>query len=205
MTEINRAVIRRIVNLLRPELVDEVLGRVRELMAPDHQASLRDRLVEQLEETEQQAMNLAHAIALGGDVPALVGRLQSVEQTRQALTRQLQALGDGPLVPRVDWRVIDRQARRLLADWRGLLTRHPSEARPVLRELLEAPIRFTPILEDTRRGYRFEGAVAVGGLLAGTVLAGNVRGNEVWRPRGDSEGITSVPFGDEVFIVTPAA
>lgn len=132
-----------------------------ELLAPDHQATLRDRVAAQLEEAEQQAANLAEAIALGGDVPALVARLQTADQTRQALAQQLRALGDGPIVPRVDWRLVDRQARRLLADWRGLLTRHPSEARPVLRELLEAPLRFTPILEEHRRGYRFEGAVSI--------------------------------------------
>jgi hypothetical protein len=45
-----------------------------------------------------------------------------------------------PRVPRVDWRVVDRQARRLLTDWRELLTRRSSEARPVLCELLEAPL-----------------------------------------------------------------
>lgn len=93
MAEIDRAVIRRIANLLRPELVDEVLGRVREMMAPDHQASLRDRLAEQLEQTEQQAANLAEAIALGGDVPALVSRLHAVEESRQTFARQLKALG----------------------------------------------------------------------------------------------------------------
>ena len=33
---------------------------------------------------------------------------------------------------------------------------------------------------DTRRGYHFNGALKTGGLLAGIV------GNEVWRPRTDS-------------------
>lgn len=63
-----------------------------------------------------------------------------------------------------------------------LVTRHPSDARPVLRELLEAPIRFTPILEEHRRGYRFEGAVTVGEMLHGTVLFENLRGNTVGVP-----------------------
>ena len=52
----------------------------------------------------------------------------------------------------------------------------------MLRELLEAPIRFTPILEEHRRGYRFEGAVTVGEMLHGTVLFENLRGNTVGVP-----------------------
>jgi site-specific DNA recombinase len=97
MAEIGTAVIRRIANILTPTLVDEVLARVRELLAPDHQAHLRDRVAAQLEEAEQQAANLAEAIALGGDVPALVARLQTADQTRQELAQQLRALGDGPI------------------------------------------------------------------------------------------------------------
>jgi hypothetical protein len=49
----------------------------------------------------------------------------------------------------------------LLANWRALLakSKHVQDARPVLRELLEGPIKFTPIIEDARRGYRLSGGI----------------------------------------------
>jgi hypothetical protein len=40
----------------------------------------------------------------------------------------------------------------------------------MLRTLLAEPIRFTPVLEDRRRGYRFEGRIALDRMVAGLVL-----------------------------------
>jgi hypothetical protein len=71
------------------------------------------------------------------------------------------------LLPRVDWRFLERQAQRMLGQWRELLTDDVADARRVLRELLEGPLRFTPLFEGTKRGYRFEGAVTIGQFLAG--------------------------------------
>jgi hypothetical protein len=70
-------------------------------------------------------------------------------------------------LPRFDWPSLERQARLLLAEWRRVLARNVLEAREVLRELLEAPLAFTPIEQDGSRGYRFEGAVKLGEPLAG--------------------------------------
>ena len=39
-------------------------------------------------------------------------------------------------------------------------------ARELLREILIAPIRFTPFQVGAPRGYRFEGEASIGGLLA---------------------------------------
>jgi hypothetical protein len=52
---------------------------------------------------------------------------------------------------------LEQRLRAKLADWRGLLTRKVSEGRAVLRTLLVGPLRFTPIEEERRRGYAFEG------------------------------------------------
>ena len=48
-----------------------------------------------------------------------------------------------------------------MADWRGLLSRNLPDARDVLRQLLTGPIRFRPVIEERRRGYAFEGAIAL--------------------------------------------
>ena len=77
-------------------------------------------------------------------------------------------IGDAPVAPRIDWRATERQARQVLEDWRGALLRQPEQRRPFLREWLAGePIRFAPIDESTRRGYRFEGSAVIGGLFEG--------------------------------------
>ena len=122
---------------------------------------------------------------MGGDLPILVARLKEAQRTRQALESRLGALDEAPRRLRVDWRATERAARSRLASWRELLTRQTKDARPLLRDLLRGePILFAPIDEPTRRGYRFEGNVAIGGLLEGRVL--NQRRGEKWRPQRDS-------------------
>jgi hypothetical protein len=39
----------------------------------------------------------------------------------------------------------------------------------MLRTLLAGPIRFTPIVEERRRAYRFEGRIALDRMIAGLV------------------------------------
>jgi hypothetical protein len=40
---------------------------------------------------------------------ALVGRLQKAEERRQELAMRLRALGDSPVIPRIDWRHVERR------------------------------------------------------------------------------------------------
>ena len=165
MTLVDEAVLSKLRDeVVTPDLVDDVLARVRELVETDrHPSTLRDRLSDELAGVNRQLENLVEAIVLGGQLPALVTRVQEVEARRQELAERLRMIGEGPMVPRVDWRATERQARQLLVDWRGVLSRHPQEARPLLRELLAGePLRFTPIDESTRRGYRFEGSAVIG-------------------------------------------
>jgi site-specific DNA recombinase len=169
--------------VVTPDLVDDVLERARELLEENQRPStLRDRLVDEIAGVDRQLENLVEAIALGGQLPALVARAQGADARRQELTERLRMIGEGPVVPRIDWRATERQARQLFDQWRTVLAHQPQHARTVLRELLAGePIRFTPIEESTRRGYRFEGSAVIGGLLEGVVVT-----NGNWRPHRDS-------------------
>jgi site-specific DNA recombinase len=169
MEAVDEAVLASIGDILTLDLVDDIIARVRELLKRPVGETLADRLRTDLAATEATLDNLTAAVAAGGDVPALVRRLQEAEQRRQELTRRLNELGDGPVVPRLDWRTVERQARQRLTDWRGLLTRQVQHGRKLLRELLVDPIRFTPFNEGGRRGYRFAGELAIGQLLGGVV------------------------------------
>jgi hypothetical protein len=92
---------------------------------------------------------------------------------------------------RVNWRLVERRARHLLANWRALLARHVDQARPVLRELLEEPIKFTPIIEDARRGYQFARA------LNGSVLSG-ISEVQVSGVSGRNAGSRTFRFSKEI-------
>lgn len=176
MEIVDTEVLTSIRNILRPELVERVVAGVRAHFDPRTGATRRDRLTAQLAEAARQVANLTEAIALGGNIATLVARLQQAEQVRQALVQQLESL-DEEVAPVIDWRLLERQTRGLLADWRNLLAQHPADARPLLRELLPRPLQVTPILEPTRRGVHIDGAIAVG-----EILFGNTCGNAVGVP-----------------------
>lgn len=82
--------------------------------------------------------------------------LQAERETAQAIER-----------PVFDRAGTERRLRCLLDDWRGLLTRDVVSGRGVLRALLVGPLKFTPVIDKRRRGYRFEGAIAIDRLASG--------------------------------------
>jgi hypothetical protein len=69
----------------------------------------------------------------------------------------------------VNVETLERTLRAKLADWRGLLRRNITEGRAVLRALLIGPLRFSPVKEGRRRGYAFEGTIALDRLLTGVL------------------------------------
>ena len=89
-------------------------------------------------------------------------------QTRLAAARRELASIAG-LSLSVDRRGLEGRLRAKLSEWRRLLTDDVASGRAVLRTLLEGPIRFRPVVEERRRGYAFEGAIALDRVLAGVI------------------------------------
>jgi hypothetical protein len=141
-------VVSKLGELLTPDLVDEVIAGVRHELGSGGQEQRRMQTERELAAAASQVANLTDAIAMGGNLPVLVARLQKAEQTRQELATALRALTDAPVAPRIDWRRVEAEARTLLVDWRAKLTRHASEGREVLQQLLQTPIIFTPFDEN---------------------------------------------------------
>jgi hypothetical protein len=54
----------------------------------------------------------------------------------------------------------------------------------VLRTLLIGPLRFTPVNDGRRRGYRFEGTIALDRLLSGVVDLPQITRAKVASPTG---------------------
>ena len=174
----DRAVLAKIGDLLTPDLVDDILVGVRDALTRQAAADPRTPVVTELADVETQLDHLTETIALAGNVPAVVHRLKGLEHRRQTLVETLDTMPASTHRPRVDWAALEHQARRRLGQWREGLAdvRSIPDTRRVLRELLEGPLRFTPVMDGVTRGYHFEGALTIGGILGGSLA---------WCPRAE--------------------
>jgi hypothetical protein len=112
-----------------------------------------------------QIENLADAIAIGGDVPVLVQRLTKAHQRRQGLVEMLgRQITDSPAPTR---ELTNRGAPRAASAETLACTAREARRRGASRAARAAqePIKFTPIIEDARRGYQFAGALDAAVLL----------------------------------------
>ena len=167
---VDQAVLGTLRDLLTADVVDDVIEALRgRHERPQRGDAERERLTRALVAAEVQVERYAEVIGLVGNVAAAARRLQDAESHRQAIAAQLAALGDAPVRPCIAWPLVERQARERLAHWQDLLGRRSAEVRPLLRELLHAPMQFTPVVDDASRGYRFVGDAVIAGLLSGVV------------------------------------
>jgi site-specific DNA recombinase len=132
-------------------------------------AEKRERLTAAATKAEREATHLTDAIAAGGASESLVAALRAREREHKAATVELTALAAGPAV-RAAAPEIRREALALLDDWRGLLGKHVTTTRQLLRKLLDRDSRFVfyPVTDLGERWYelgvtpsldRFLGAV----------------------------------------------
>lgn len=135
-----------------------------DLAVPD---SSRQKLEAELAAAHQECERLTDAIARGGPLDTLVARLAARQARCEQVEQQLAFHGADR--PYVNLEGLEQRLRTKLADWRGLLHRNVSEGRAVLRTLLVGPLRFTPVNDGRRRGYAFEGTIALDRLVAGVV------------------------------------
>ena len=153
-------------DVCRPAVIEETIRLALEAFAPERQDEASATMAAKLATLRQECDRLAEAIGRGGPLDALLQRLADRHGRRQVLEGKLAATVEAP---RVNLRVVESAMRAKLDDWRGLLRRNVTEARAVLRALLVGPLRFTPIVEERRRGYAFSGTIALDRLLSGVV------------------------------------
>ena len=155
-----------------PSIIDEAMARARKIIdTGDPVSARRADLRNQIAKADRRIANIGDAIELGaGDMKELVRRLKAADAAQTELTKQLADLDQRPQSPRIDWREAERQARRVLDGWRGLMRRDVvAEGRQFFKQALEVPIRFIPFEKNGQRGYRFEGKLAIGQLFEGIV------------------------------------
>jgi hypothetical protein len=117
----------------------------------------RDGIRRRLGHLDAEVQNIIAAITAGGEVNALVVALKERETEREQLRRRLASkeAADRRLSV-TPARLRDQLAARL-ADWRGVLHRQPTQARPILKKLLAGPLQFKP---EKGGYYSFEGEIS---------------------------------------------
>jgi hypothetical protein len=172
-------------DILRPSIVERAIELALAELSPVQQEARRAGLRAEHAALDAEHEELAARLARGGDIATmtdLVGRLQAIEVRRaevRALRSSRQAKAN--VAPPEG---LTRGVGQKLDDWKGLLTRNVPEGREVLRQLLVGPIRFRPVVEERRRGYAFEGAIALDRLIAGEAIEELVP--TLWRPQAEA-------------------
>jgi site-specific DNA recombinase len=155
-------------DIFRPAVIEEAIRMALEELSPGQTEKTRDKLEADRRSARLECDRLATAIEQGGPLTALLDRLQAAQAKLDGIEGNMRHC-DSRRVADVDLGSLEGRLRAKLADWRGLLHRNVAEGRSVLRTLLIGPLRFTPVREERRRGYAFEGMLALDRLLAGVV------------------------------------
>lgn len=154
--DMNEAVLTAIEeHALRPEAVEAVVAATQR----DVSAAVARSLEMELKEVERKIARLTDAIAAGGDLASLVGKLRELEARKVEIADEQAAARPVPMPPRCE--VEDR-----LAEWRELLRKNVQTARAVLDRVLNGRIVFEPM----GAGYEFECPTRYDKLFSGVVV-----------------------------------
>ena len=153
---------------MRPPVVERAIALALEELAPARRHETGTRQADQIAQLEIECERLVTAIAQGGELDVLVRRLHDREDRLRGLRSARDVAPTPPMAP-VDHATLRTGLRGLVREWRRLLVLDVASGRTVLRALLEGPIRFTPLVDDGRKRYAFEGAIALDRLVEGVV------------------------------------
>ena len=154
--------------VLRPELVNAVIAQALEALKPEAAAREEQSIQRDLVAVERELERLTQAVAQGGSLETLIAALQERQRRKRELTVALEHVQSRTLKLDQNW--IERETRKRLEDWRGLLLgRHVAQSRQMPRKMIAGPIVFTPVIEGKTRGYTFEGQAPLGKLRTGIV------------------------------------
>ena len=126
----------------------------------------RSSLAQELSEVETRKHRLVDAIARGEAIESLLTQLKAEEQQARLLAERLSTLSNCEQVTSLNRKQLSEELKRRVADIRGLLSRHVSQAKQMTRKLVPQ-LDCTPFREGDKKGYRFSGNGSYGQLLSG--------------------------------------
>ena len=103
--------------------------------------------------------------------PGFHARIKAEEDRKKALLREWEILKlQKKNVVYLDAAKVKQDLRKRVKDMKGVLGRHPGQARQVLRKLLNGKITCTPILAGESKGYQVTGQGTYHNLLPSTLV-----------------------------------
>jgi site-specific DNA recombinase len=157
--------------LLHPAVVRRTFEKAVAALQPSQDATeaTAKRLRVETAQVEKELTNLTQAIALGGELGALVAKVKERERQRASLQAELTALENLRSAGAVDAEQLSADVSERLTDWHGALRREPPVARQILRKVLNGRLVFDPREdEDGARFYQFSVPATLARLIDGT-------------------------------------
>lgn len=166
-------------HVLSDDLIAETLRELRQRLAArtkSHDSEVPE-IRAQIRGLKAEIDRLGRALAATDDAPAAVLKMIADREERvAALELRLLRIQGEPSVLNMEARRIEKEARKRLGDFAGLMERHPVEARRVLESLLKGPLRFVPVETAEGRRCRVEGEVGLAAMgVAEVSAAGGTR------------------------------
>ncbi len=128
----------------------------------------RQSIERELSLVEAYEKNLVDAIAKGQHMDPLLAKLTAEEARKKDLIAELDRLTRPADVVSLDEARLKRELHHRMADAKGLLGRQRTEARQILRKLLDQPLQFEAFEDETgKKGYRVTGRGSYLQLLPG--------------------------------------
>ena len=155
------------------DLLQDEIERRRQ--APDERRARLEELQADVKRLDGELVRLADAVATGGEIRALVDRLQATQRRRDEAAGHVEHLaGQQEVVEKLDVAAWVEEMRELFTDLARTLEADPQAGRGVLRGLLATPITLTPVLDERGRltDWDYMATGAFDQLVAGRLSQG---------------------------------
>jgi len=151
--------------VLRPDVAAAALEEALRRLRPESHNAERTRLQTALRQIEGQLANLTAAVAAGGgETGTLVQAVKDRERERVRLTCALADVETLARLTTLDFGALQDRPEEKLAAWRGLLGRHPQQARHPHQGPRRTPSVHATVGSRLRRGgLRLRGGGPIGG------------------------------------------
>jgi DNA invertase Pin-like site-specific DNA recombinase len=167
---LDQVLLKALSDVLDEKLLEEAVERALEKLRSGHdqQQSRQTAVERELSLIEACEKNLVDAIAHGDNLAPLLTRLGSEECRKKELMVELDSLTKSTQVIELDKVWLKRDLRGRAADAKGLLQRHTTQARQILRKLLVKPLSYEVMEDNGKQGFRITGEGSYLHLLTGT-------------------------------------
>ena len=170
---LDHVVLKALSDVLDETLLEEAVERALENLrsGQDQRLSRQAPIERELSLIEASEKNLVDAIARGESLEPLLTRLKQEECHKKELVAELNSLTKPAQVIELDKLRLKRDLLDRVCDAKGLLGRHTTQARQILRKLLEKPLLFEIFEQRGKKGYRVTGQGSYLNLIPGQLAS----------------------------------